>query len=146
MNKLENIYELMGLFSAIPVGTEEVITINDVTITLSKTEDSVNMKVEKEEPVQNFDEVLKKVEEYKNNVNALDRDLFIECLDEMKENIPLAEFDYLLNLEEYDEEQAERVSELIDESALIIHHILQEYLEEVLDEYEEITDMIEKFK
>lgn len=148
MNKLESIYDLMGLFSAIPVGTEEKITINDLTITLSKTTDSVKVKVEKEDNLgEDFDdtEIKNKVNKYKENVNSLDRTIFIDCLDEIKENIPLVEFDSLLNLEEYDEEQAERVSELIDESELIIHHVLQEYLEDIVDEYEELTKMIEKF-
>lgn len=150
MNKLENIYELMGLFSAIPVGTEQKITINDLTVTLSKTSDSVNVKVEKdlEDPEDIFDDTKtkQKVKEYKDNVNDLNRELFIECLEEMKESIPLFEFDNLLNLEEYNEEQANRVEELIDESTLIIHHILQEYMEELVDEYEEVADMIERFK
>lgn len=150
MNRLESIYELMGLFSAIPVNTSEKITINDTTITLSKTEDSVNVKVTFEKDgvkctIFDDTEIRQKVKEYKDNVNALDRDLFLECLEEMKENIPLIEFDRLLSLDQYDEEQAERVSELIDTSTLIIHHILQEWLEELVDEYEVLTEMIEKF-
>ena len=150
MNKLESIYDLMGLFSAIPVGTEEKITINDLTITLSKTTDSVNLKVEKEDEecestAFNDRQIKEKVKEYKDNVNALDQDLFIECLEEMKKGIPLVEFDKLLSLESYNEEQAERVSDLIDDSSLIIHHVIQEYMEEVADEYEELVKMIEKF-
>lgn len=159
MNRLENIYELMGLFSAIPVGTEEKIVINNTTITLSKTTDAVNVQVKftKDNEClcddkcvchEEFDDTIikEKVAQYKENINALDHDVFLECLEELKENIPLKELSDLLDLEHYNEEEAMRVDELIDNSTLIIHHILQEWIEEIVDDYEELTDMIERFK
>lgn len=158
MNRLENIYELMGLFSAIPVGTEEKIVINNTTITLSKTTDAVNVQVkftkENECPCvgecvckEEYDdtEIKEKIAQFKDNVNALDHDVFLECLDELKENIPLNEFSNLLDQEHFDEEEAERVNDLIDDSTLIIHHVLQEWIEDIVDDYEELTEMIKKF-
>lgn len=153
MNVLENIYDLMGLVSAIPVGHEEVITIGNTSITLSKTEDTVNVEVKFTKDDEcvchesfNDTEIKWKVEMFKKNVNDLDHDVFLECLEELKENIPLKEFSDLLDQEHYTEEEAMRVDELIDNSTLIIHHVIQEWIEELVDDYEELTEMIERFK
>lgn len=159
MNRLENIYELMGLFSAIPVGTEEKIVINNTTITLSKTTDAVNVQVKftKDDKCpcgnecvchEEFDDtnIRWKVEMFKKNVNDIDHEVFLECLEELKEEIDLKEFSDLLDLEHYNEEEAERVDDLIDISTLVIHEVIQNWMQDIVDDYEELAEMIEKFK
>lgn len=132
MNTLGNIYELLGIFNTIPENTEEQICINDLAISLSKKDGVIDVKIE----VNPMDEIKEKIANYKENIEALDDNTFLDILDEMREVINIKEFDELLELEEFTKEEAARVEELIEHSTLIIHKFLQNKIQDLMELYE----------
>lgn len=141
MNTLSNIYELLGIFNAIPEGANEKVCIDDLEITLTKEEGVIDVKVEINKPRQcnyKFDDsaIKEKIASYKESIDSLDDNTFLDILDEMREVIDIKEFDDLLSMESFTEENAARVEELIDHSTLIVHKFLQNKIQDLMELYE----------
>ena len=142
MNTLSNIYELLGIFNAIPEGTDEKISIGNLEIALTKKNGAIGVKIETNEDnkqeCQTFDdsETKEKIANYKESIEALDDNTFLDILDEMREVIDIKEFDELLSMESFTEENAARVEELIDHSTLIVHKFLQNKIQDLMELYE----------
>lgn len=140
MNTLSNIYELLGIFNAIPEGADEKVCIDDLEITLTKEDGVVNVRVEMNSPKRcnyTFDDsvIKEKIANYKESIDSLDDNTFLEILDEMREVIDIKEFDELLSMESFTEENAARVEELIDHSTLIVHKFLQNKIQDLMELY-----------
>lgn len=141
MNTLSNIYELLGIFNAIPEGADEKVCIDDLEITLTKEDGVVNVKIGMNklgECNYTFDDsaIRGKIANYKESIDALDDNTFLDILDEMREVIDIKEFDDLLSMESFTEENAARVEELIDHSTLIVHKFLQNKIQDLMELYE----------
>lgn len=141
MNTLSNIYELLGIFNAIPEGADEKVCIDDLEITLTKEDGVVNVKIGMNKPGEcnyTFDDsaIREKIANYKESIDALDDNTFLDILDEMREVIDIKEFDDLLSMESFTEENAARVEELIDHSTLIVHKFLQNKIQDLMELYE----------
>lgn len=137
MNTLGNIYELLGIFNTIPEGTDEKICINDLEVSLTKNDGKIDIKIEvNQEDCDDYEEVRKMIAKYKENIEALDDNTFLEILDEMKEVIDIKEFDDLLELDSFTDETAARVEGLIEHSTLIIHKFLQNKIQNLMELYE----------
>ena len=76
------------------------------------------------------------VEEYKEGIKALDDDLFVEIVDELKSKLDLTRFNELLDLESFDEDQAQEVEKMIDISTDIICLHLQHKIQGMVELYE----------
>ena len=141
MNTLSNISELLGIFNTIPEGTDERVCINDLEITLSKKNGVIDVKIEINENNQSdytFDDskIKELIKNYKESIDSLDDNIFLDILEEMREVIDIKEFDELLSLESFTEENAARVEELIEHSTLIVHKFLQNKIQNLMDLYE----------
>lgn len=143
MNTLSNIYELLGIFNAIPEGTDEKISIGNLEIALTKKNGAIDVKIEANEDNckqedKKFDdsEIKEKVANYKSSIEALDDSTFLDILDEMREVIDIKEFDSLLDSESFTKETAARVEELIEHSTLIVHRFLQNKIQDLMALYE----------
>lgn len=141
MNILSNISELLGIFNTIPEGTNEKICIGDLSLTLSKEDGTIDIKVEAKQDNHegySFDDskIKEKIAEYKENIDLLDDNTFLDILDEMREVIDIKELDDLLSMESFTEENASRVEELIDHSTLIVHKFLQNKIQDLMELYE----------
>lgn len=141
MKELSDIQELLGMFNLFPEGTNEKVCLNNLEITLTKKNGVIDVRVETKEPEDTqttFDDLFikEKIKRYKESIDLLDDNTFLDILEEMREVIDIAEFDDLLELESFTEESAERVEELIDHSTLIIHKFLQNKIQELMELYE----------
>lgn len=140
MNTLSNINELFEAFNVIPDGTNEKFCLNGLEITLYKKDGVIDVRVRtnEEEKLKSFDDskVKEKVNRYKEGIEEIDDNIFLDILEEMREVINITEFDDLLELESYTEENASRVEELIDHSTLIIRKYLQNKIQDLMQLYE----------
>lgn len=140
MNTLSNINELFEAFNVIPDGTNEKFCLNGLEITLYKKDGVIDVRVRtnEEEKLKSFDDskVKEKVNRYKEGIEEIDDNIFLDILEEMREVINITEFDDLLELESYTEENASRVEELIDHSTLIIRKYLQNKIQDLMELYE----------
>lgn len=142
MNTIGDIYELLGVFNTIPEDTDEKIRINDLEIALTKKNGVIDIKIEinedNEQDGQTFDDskIKEKIANYKESIEALDDNTFLDILDEMRGVIDIKEFDNLLDSEVFTDKTAARVEELIDHSTLIVRKFLQNKVQNLMELYD----------
>lgn len=127
-------------FNELPDGTVETFESDDLKCRLEKDNGHLKIEIEANIPEQDgeFDDSTTKkiVEEYKEGVEALDDDLFVEIVDELKSKLDLTRFNELLKLENFDKSQAQEVEEMIDISTDVICLHLQHKIQGMVELYE----------
>ena len=137
-NELSDITNILDLY--IPNGTVETFESDGIKYHLEKDKGHLKIEIDVNIPEQDeeFDDSATKeiVEEYKEGIKALDDDLFIEIVDELKSKLDLTKFNELLDLESFDEDQAQEVEKMIDISTDIICLHLQHKIQGMVELYE----------
>ena len=138
MNKtIEGLLEIANILNlSIPNGTEESFEDDDVKIILGKDDDCLKIEISTIPKEAEFDETKELVEEYKEAIKNLDDDLFLEIVEELKSKVDLTEFNELLNLEEYNSDEAKEVEEMINISSEIICSTLKKKIQNMVELYE----------
>lgn len=143
MQDLKNfmgVSELMDMISnLIPDGTEVDKEINGVKFKMKKNGAYITINIEEpEETLTKFDDSETKtlVKKFKDNIKALDDDLFVKITEQMGEIFNLCEFNKLLDLKSYDEEQSDLVLDYIDKASDLVCDTLQFKIQELVDLYE----------
>lgn len=123
MEELENIIEVSNLLHElslkIPEGSEETFDVNGIKFTLKKEEGVIKLISEES---YNFDDsdIKDLIKEYKENIENLDDDLFLEVVEDISTKIDINKFNELLDLETFTEDEASKVEEMINISADVI--------------------------
>lgn len=137
-NEFPDLTNILSL--CIPDGTVETFESDDLKCHLEKDNGHLKIEIEANIPEQDgeFDDSSTKkiVEEYKEGIKALDDDLFIEIVDELKSKLDLTRFNELLDLENFSKNQAQEVEEMIDISTDIICLHLQHKIQDMVELYE----------
>ena len=137
-NELSDITNILDLY--IPNGTVETFESDGIKYHLEKDKGHLKIEIDVNIPEQDeeFDDSATKeiVEEYKEGIKALDDDLFVEIVDELKSKLDLTRFNELLDLESFDEDQAQEVEKMIDISTDIICLHLQHKIQGMVELYE----------
>lgn len=133
---IEGLLEIANILNlSIPNGTEESFE-DDVKIILGKDDDCLKIEISTIPKEAEFDETKELVEEYKEAIKNLDDDLFLEIVEELKSKVDLTEFNELLNLEEYNSDEAKEVEEMINISSEIICSTLKKKIQNMVELYE----------
>lgn len=140
LQEVKALFDLINTFSvAIPDGAEESLEINGIKISLNKKDGVVNISVtsDNEEAIKEFDDSCIKeiVSEYKKTIEELDDCLFVSAAEKMGKSFNLKRFDELLNQDSFNEEEASKVSEMIDISTEIIKDLLEDKINELAEIY-----------
>lgn len=131
LNEISDSVDLINTLSLlIPEGTEETLDINGLAVKVSKKDGTIKILAETKD-----DKVKELVKEYKANIEDLDDNLFISAMEDIEKEIDVKEFDKLLNQDHFTKEEAYKVTKMMETSASIIRHHLQE----------EITDLVELY-
>ena len=137
-NEFQDLTNILGL--CIPDGTVETFESNNLKCHLEKDNGHLKIEIESNIPEQygEFDDsdTKKIVEEYKEGIKALDDDLFVEIVDKLKSKFDLNRFNELLDLESFNEEQAQEVEKMINISTDIICLHLQHKIQGMVELYE----------
>ena len=144
MDKLMNLSEISDIINnlslSIPEGTVQSFEADGLKYYLEKDNGSIKIELKASLPEQDgeFDDSTIKeiVREYKEGIKALDDDLFVEIVDELKSKLDLTRFNELLDLENFDEDQAQEVEKMIDISTDIICLHLQHKIQGMVELYE----------
>ena len=129
MNDLLKLWD--NLNEAIPEGVQE-FEQDGVKYSIDKKDGYLSVKVEK-----NTDPEIKNiVVSFKEKLEDLDDDLFIELFEDLKKEIDVNRFSELLDKDQYTIEEANEVKGLINESVKIIHSKLQDMIENLVDVYD----------
>ena len=137
-NELSDITNILDLY--IPNGTVETFESDGIKYHLEKDKGHLKIEIDVNIPEQDeeFDDSATKeiVKEYKEGIKALDDDLFIEIVDELKSKLDLTKFNELLDLESFDKDQAQEVEKMIDISTNVICLHLQHKIQGMVELYE----------
>ncbi len=137
-NELSDITNILDLY--IPNGTVETFESDGIKYHLEKDKGHLKIEIDVNIPEQDgeFDDSSTKkiVEEYKEGIKALDDDLFVEIVDELKSKLDLTKFNELLDLESFDKDQAQEVEKMIDISTNVICMHLQHKIQGMVELYE----------
>ena len=144
MNELMNVSEISDIINnlslSIPEGTVQSFEADGLKYYLEKDNGSIKIELKASLPEQDgeFDDSTTKeiVREYKEGIKALDDDLFVEIVDKLKSKLNLTRFNELLDLENFDEDQAQEVEKMIDVSTDIICLHLQHKIQGMVELYE----------
>lgn len=142
MDELRNLNEISDIINnlslSIPEGTVQSFEADGLKYYLEKDNGSIKIELKASLPEENFDDSSTKkiVAEYKKNIKALDDDLFLEIVDELSSKLDLKEFNSLLDLESFDEDQARKVEKMIDISTDVICLHLQHKIQNMVELYE----------
>lgn len=144
MDGLMNLSEISDIINnlslSIPEGTVQSFEADGLKYYLEKDNGSIKIELKASLPEQDgeFDDSTIKeiVREYKEGIKALDDDLFVEIVDELKSKLDLTRFNELLDLENFDEDQAQEVEKMIDISTDIICLHLQHKIQGMVELYE----------
>lgn len=137
-NEFQDLTNILGL--CIPDGTVETFESDNLKCHLEKDNGHLKIEIKANIPEQDgeFDDsdTKKIVEEYKEGIKALDDDLFVEIVDKLKSKFDLNRFNELLDLESFNEEQAQEVEKMINISTDIICLHLQHKIQGMVELYE----------
>ena len=137
-NEFQDLTNILGL--CIPDGTVETFESDNLKCHLEKDNGNLKIEIEANIPEQDgeFDDsdTKKIVEEYNEGIKALDDDLFVEIVDKLKSKFDLTRFNELLDLESFNEEQAQEVEKMINISTDIICLHLQHKIQGMVELYE----------
>lgn len=129
MNDLLKLWD--NLNEAIPEGVQE-FEQDGVKYSIDKKDGYLSVKVEK-----NTDPEIKNiVVSFKEKLENLDDDLFIELFEDLKKEIDVNRFSKLLDKDQYTIEEADEVKGLINQSVKIIHSKLQDMIENLVNVYD----------
>lgn len=129
MNDLLKLWD--NLNEAIPEGVQE-FEQDGVKYSIDKKDGYLSVKVEK-----NTDPEIKNiVVSFKEKLENLNDDLFIELFEDFKKEIDVNRFSELLDKDQYTIEEADEVKGLINQSVKIIHSKLQDMIENLVDVYD----------
>lgn len=138
ITNISDLANILGLY--IPDGTVETFESDNLKYHLEKDNGHLKLEIKANIPKQDgeFDDSATKeiVEEYKERIKALDDNLFVEIVEELKSKFNLTRFSELLDLESFDEDQAQEVEKMIDISTDIICLHLQHKIQDMVELYE----------
>jgi len=135
MENIESYFNLMNILgNAVPEGTDEELELDNAKIHFQKKDGKIKIEVKSETTFDDSD-IKELVEEYKESIKGLDDDLFLEATEEFGKKISIKEFDELLNLEHFTEDQANKVEEMIDLASEIISSHLHCKIQELIALY-----------
>ena len=143
MKETDNLTGFLDLIntaaSSLPDKVSETVEIEGIRGHLEKDKNYIKLELEATLPDDKFDEEELKeiISEYKDNIKALDDDLFIEVVEELKSKLDLKKFNELLDLESFNEEQAREVEEMINISSDVICLHLQHKIQDMVELYEQ---------
>lgn len=120
--------ELIDLINAlVPEGTEKEINIDGNNVKISKKDGELEIEI--------VDNKIKEcVSEFKKNIEDLDDDLFIDCLEEFGNT---KELDDLLKKDSFENDEADKIKNLISDFSKIVRSNLQEEIERLIHLYEQ---------
>lgn len=131
-----NISTLVSLFTnMIPEGTDAVEEVEGTTFRLVKKNGKILFEMNYE---QEFDdsETLEVIKEYKESIKELDDETFLKATEDLKKLIDIKEFDSLLNQEHFNEEESNKVCDMMNKSTRLICLHLQSSIQDLARLYD----------
>jgi adenine-specific DNA methylase len=130
---MENDLMLFDLFKQlVPNGTKEV-EIDGVKVKVTKDDDIFEVSA-----VYDNTDIKNLIKEYKETIEKLDDDIFLEATEELGKIYDLTKFNELLDAKSLTEEESDLVEKIINKSIDLISTTVQNKIQDLLDLYERL--------
>lgn len=126
---MEELMNLESLIDLIPENCEQEFEINGNKLSVKRSGNVVEVKVEMADDKFDDSEIKALISEYKENLEALDDQVFLDSVESLKKRVDIREFNDLLDLDSFTEEEAATVESYINESNDIIRELLKTKLD-----------------
>lgn len=130
-NEFEQLSKLLE--KLIPVGTDRIYEVDNYRVSINNKEGDINVKIEIIEDEFDDSETKELVSNFKEWIQRIDDDIFIESFEQAKEAIDVKTLDDLLNQGTFTEEEAEQVEDMIDYFESIITNNIDNRIKELED-------------
>ena len=130
---MENDLMLFDLFKQlVPNGTKEV-EIDGVKVKVTKDDDIFEVSA-----VYDDTDIKNLIKEYKETIEKLDDDIFLEATEELGKIYDLTKFNELLDAKSLTEEESDLVEKIINKSIDLISTTVQNKIQGLIDLYERL--------
>lgn len=126
---MEELMNLESLIDLIPENCDQEFEINGNKLSVKRSGNVVEVKVEMADDKFDDSEIKALISEYKENLEALDDQVFLDSVESLKKRVDIREFNDLLDLDSFTEEEAAIVESYINESNDIIRELLKTKLD-----------------
>lgn len=126
---MEELTNLESLIDLIPENCEQEFEINGNKLSVKRSDNVVEIKIEMADDKFDDSEIKALISEYKENLEALDDQVFLDSVESLKKRVDIREFNDLLDLDSFTEEEAATVESYINESNDIIRELLKTKLD-----------------
>lgn len=126
---MEELMNLESLIDLIPENCDQEFEINGNKLSVKRSGNVVEVKVEMADDKFDDSEIKALISEYKENLEALDDQVFLDSVESLKKRVDIREFNDLLDLDSFTEEEAATVESYINESNDIIRELLKTKLD-----------------
>lgn len=130
-NEFEQLSKLLG--KLIPVGTDRIYEVDNYRVSINNKEGDINVKIETIEDEFDDSETKELVSNFKEWIQRIDDDIFIESFEQAKEAIDVKTLDDLLNQETFTEKESEQVIDMISYFESIITNNIDNRIKELED-------------
>lgn len=115
------ITDLMDVISSlVPEGTEQCVETQGNKIILTNKDGKVGIDIQTIETKFNDKYVKEEVSEFMSNLKLIDDDMFIDIYEELRNVMDCNKFDSLLELKEYNQEEADLTLDMIAKASSVI--------------------------
>ena len=126
---MEELMNLESLIDLIPENCDQEFEVNGNKLSVKRSGNVVEVKVEMADDKFDDSEIKALISEYKENLEALDDQVFLDSVESLKKRVDIREFNDLLDLDSFTEEEAAIVESYINESNDIIRELLKTKLD-----------------
>lgn len=132
MDLFEEFEQLSKLLKTlIPVGTDRTQETGDFKIKVSNKDGDINVSIETD--IFDDTETKKLVSDFKEWIQKVDDEIFINSFELAKQAIDIKKLDSLLNQENFTEKEAEQVEDMIDYFESVITNNIDDRIKELED-------------
>ena len=124
MNELYNIISLL-----VPEGTEKEYELDGTKIHISRKDGEISISTSKNVDVFDDSSIKEEIKEFKENLNDLDDDIFIDAFEKVKESIDINRFNELIEYDNFTEAEANEVEGMMSYFSQIVYDTIQDEIQ-----------------
>lgn len=128
-NSINELYNIISLL--IPEGTEKEYELDGTKIHISRKDGKISIFASKDVNVFDDSSVKEEIKEFKENINNLDDDIFVDSFEKVKEVIDVKRFNELLDYDNFTESEAYEIEGMLSYFSQVVYELITEKIEKL---------------
>ena len=128
-NSINELYNIISLL--IPEGTEKEYELDGTKIHISRKDGKISIFTSKDVNVFDDSSIKEEIKEFKENINNLDDDIFVDSFEKVKEVIDVKRFNELLDYDNFTESEAYEIEGMLSYFSQVVYELITEKIEKL---------------